>query len=620
MDRLQIASEANELLRELRQEGFNISPLAEKFLSLEAMLFEVEDHREEFETWKKEKGISSEYFSGQLGRGAVPLLVEDGEIILFAVCSHRQDTGELRLVSDIIMVVDEMLNILQDTSHENGPELVMIPLDQFVEIVKGNLLYSKSSRDLFLQGINQDTTAEEGLFSALRAAIEKGASDIHLEPDPNLPRGNSRKSRLAAARPNWGRIRFRINGVLYDGEYLIAEDMIKRMVAVIKGIANMNLAEHRLPQDGRLSFSDELLKKYPFLVGYECRVSTVPTPFGESAVLRLQNSRGTEVNLEDICLPPEIEGPLSRMIFEPHGMVLVTGPTGSGKTTTLYAALRKINDGTRKILTAENPIEMRIGGITQVEVNLGAGLDFATILRAFLRQDPDVIMVGEVRDLETASTVMQAAITGHMIFATLHVDESLEALSRLRGLGVADIDISAGLKAVLSQRLIRRLCPKCFQLEEDGRYRINRVLGVQDLIDWDFVIRKANPDGCSDCNHTGYVRRMILPELWVLHEGERRMISEGVKGVQNFLEEAIKHHGFIPMSYRAIMEVLKNHTSLEEVLRVAVTGDQLLRNGKLIAKAINGSREKIQRLMAGTAEHCDHPENDELAETASERG
>jgi type II secretory ATPase GspE/PulE/Tfp pilus assembly ATPase PilB-like protein len=608
MDSFKIAAEAEQLTKLLKAEGFNISPLAERFLSLEAMLFEVEDHCEEFEAWKKEKEISSEYFSGQLGRGAVPLLVEDGEIILFAVCSHRQDTGELRSVNDVYMVVDGMLDVLQETSHEAGPELVMIPFDQFREIVANNLLYSKTSRDKFLQGINQDTTAEEGLFSALRAAIEKGASDIHLEPDPNLERGNSRKSKLAAARPNWGRIRFRINGVLYDGEYLIAEDMIRRMVAVIKGAANMNLAEHRLPQDGRLSFNDELLKKYPFLAGYECRVSLVPTVFGESAVLRLQNTHGGEVNLKDINLPPEIEGPLCRMICEPHGLVFVTGPTGSGKTTTLYAILRAINDGTRKILTVENPVEVRIGGITQVETNSAIGLDFAAALRSFLRQDPDVIMVGEIRDAETALTAMHAAITGHMVFATLHVDESLEALARLRGLGVADIDISAGLKAVLSQRLIRRLCPKCFQLEAEGRYRINRVLGVQDLIDWNFVIRKANLDGCSDCNHTGYVKRMILPEFWILHESERRMISEGVKGLQQFLEEAIKHHGFTPMSYRAIMEVLKNRTSLEEVLRVAVTGDQLVRNGKLIAKAINGSREKIQKLMAGTAEHCDHPE------------
>src|SRR2546430_2229817 len=327
----------------------------------------------------------------------------------------------------------------------------------------------------------------------INRAVEQRSSDIHIEPFENELK-----------------VRYRIDGVLHDVE-TPARRLQAAIVSRIKIMAKLNIAERRLPQDGRIKLR---------LMGKEVdlRVSTLPTLYGESVVLRILDRSSIVVNLDALGFPEDTLGQFNRLITKPYGMILVTGPTGSGKTTTLYGALDKINSPDKKIITIEDPVEYQLFGVNQIHVKSQIGLTFANGLRSIVRQDPDVIMVGEIRDFETAEIAIQAALTGHLVFSTLHTNDAAGAVSRLLEMGVEDYLLASSLLGVLAQRLVRKACEKCRRPAEITP-AVQRELGGDGA-----PVQVYEGTGCEDCAHTGYRGRSGIFELLQVNEVIRPLI------------------------------------------------------------------------------------------------
>src|SRR5690606_36785375 len=303
-------------------------------------------------------------------------------------------------------------------------------------------------------------------------------------------------------------VRFRVDGVLRE-VVQPKRELAPLLVSRIKVMAKLDIAEKRVPQDGRISLK----------VGgreIDIRVSTMPSSAGERVVLRLLDKEGGRLNLDVLGMPSTLRSQLTELLLRPHGILLVTGPTGSGKTTTLYAGLSEINDQTRNILTVEDPIEYNLEGIGQTQVNVKADMTFARGLRAMLRQDPDVVMVGEIRDRETAEIAVQASLTGHLVLSTLHTNSAVGALTRLRDMGIEQFLLASSLIGVLAQRLVRVLCPYCKESRKAGPME-QTFLGLSGASVYHAV-------GCVQCNQTGYRGRTGIYELLVVDESIRQMI------------------------------------------------------------------------------------------------
>ena len=371
----------------------------------------------------------------------------------------------------------------------------------------------------------------------LGEAIKEGASDIHIE---------TFETQLV--------VRFRVDGVLRE---ILRPNrkMASMLVSRIKVMAKLDIAEKRVPQDGRITLR---------IAGraVDVRVSTMPSSHGERVVLRLLDKNNARLNLEDLGMTGAYRAHFSELIRKPHGIILVTGPTGSGKSTTLYAGLSEINSKDRNILTVEDPIEFDLQGIGQTQVNPRVDMTFARGLRAILRQDPDVVMVGEIRDLETAQIAVQASLTGHLVLSTLHTNTAAGAITRLEDMGIEAFLLSSSLLAVLSQRLVRTLCPECKTPATPNEQEC-QILGIEPEEAHSHQI--YHPKGCASCIQTGYRGRTGIHELLLVDEKMRELMHAG-KG-----EQAIERH--IRKSTPSIREdgcskVLQGITSLEEVLRV----------------------------------------------------
>jgi len=368
-------------------------------------------------------------------------------------------------------------------------------------------------------------------------AIQDRASDIHFEPFENE-----------------FIIRYRVDGALYEmapPPRHLALPVISR----VKVMANMNIAERRLPQDGRIqkSFAGRTV---------DLRVSTLPTQFGESVVLRVLDRSTVNLDLEALGLPDYIHDYVVEVIHRPNGIFIVTGPTGSGKTTTLYSCLRRINTIDSKLLTAEEPVEYDLEGIVQVPVNEAIGLTFARTLRAFLRQDPDRIMVGETRDLETAQISIQASLTGHLVFTTLHTNDAPGAITRLIDMGVEPFLISSTLEAVLGQRLLRSICPNCRTAYQPNEMLLAQLdLSRRDIGDRQFFHGK----GCDACNQTGYKGRKGIYELLKITDPLRELINERAPTVT--LKEKAIELGMVPLRQDGLRSIFAGDTTIEEVLK-----------------------------------------------------
>jgi general secretion pathway protein E len=366
-------------------------------------------------------------------------------------------------------------------------------------------------------------------------AVEQRASDIHIEPfEDEL------------------RVRYRIDGVLHDMDSP-PNNQTAAVISRIKLMAKLNIAERRLPQDGRIKMR---------LVGREIdlRVSSLPTLYGESVVLRILDRSSITVDLEKLGMPIGTLDDFTGMIEQPHGLLLVTGPTGSGKTTTLYGALDKINSPDKKIITIEDPVEYQLKGVNQIHVRAQIGLTFASGLRSIVRQDPDVIMVGEIRDPETAEIAIQAALTGHLVLATLHTNDAPGAISRLLDMGVEDYLLASSLIGVLAQRLVRQLCPEC-RTPEPPRPELGAEFGA----DGD-VVTTYDAVGCAACAETGYRGRRGIYELLSVDEAIRKLIIARTPAEQ-IKAQAISA-GMRTLRDDGWRKVREGTTTVAEVLRV----------------------------------------------------
>ena len=371
----------------------------------------------------------------------------------------------------------------------------------------------------------------------LDRAVHAQASDIHFEPfEKDF------------------KIRYRVDGALYEMEPP-PRHLALPITSRIKVLANLNIAERRVPQDGRIQ--RQIAGKT-----VDLRVSTLPTQFGESVVLRILDRSAVKLDLETLQMPQEIYDYILQVIEKPNGIFIVTGPTGSGKTTTLYACLNKINTIDSKLLTAEDPVEYEIDGILQVPINEAIGLTFGRVLRAFLRQDPDRIMIGETRDLETATIAIQASLTGHLVFTTLHTNDSTGAVSRLVDMGVEPFMISASLEGVLAQRLVRRICTHCRTPYEPDEALLSRLgLTPYDIGDKTFYFGK----GCNECNHTGYKGRKGLYELLKVSDPIRSLINDKAPNV--VLRQKAMELGMSTLRADGLRCIFDGVTTIEEVLK-----------------------------------------------------
>lgn len=371
----------------------------------------------------------------------------------------------------------------------------------------------------------------------LQQAILAKASDIHFEPFEEE-----------------FRIRYRVDGALYEMSPP-PRSLSLPVISRIKVIADLNIAEHRIPQDGRIKMTIEGR-------AVDLRVSTLPTQFGESVVLRVLDKSAVNLSLESLGLPEDIKSGIRGAVRRPNGIFIVTGPTGSGKTTTLYSALKEVNEMDTKLLTAEDPVEYEIEGIMQVPVNHQVGLDFARALRAFLRQDPDKIMVGEIRDIETARIAVQASLTGHVVLSTLHTNDAPGAVTRLVDMGLEPFLLSASLEFVLAQRLVRKICSTCSTEFEPKKEMLDQ-LGVtrNDIGDRKFYFGA----GCADCNNSGYRGRTGLFEMIKVTDAFREMINSGAATLvlrQNAIEQGMR-----TLREDGLRSIFDGESTVEEVLK-----------------------------------------------------
>jgi len=377
----------------------------------------------------------------------------------------------------------------------------------------------------------------------IAVAIEQKASDIHIEP-------------LADSL----RVRYRVDGVMSEIERLPIE-LQAGVASRIKILGRLNIAERRVPQDGRTKF---------VLGGREIdlRISTTPLMHGESIVLRILDRESVDLDFAELGFDAGAQQVMKSLFDAPNGIVLVTGPTGSGKTTTLYAALKMLNSTERKIFTVEDPIEYQLAGINQMQIKPAIGLDFVHCLRSILRQDPDIVMIGEMRDVETARTGIQASLTGHLVLSTLHTNSAAASVTRLLDMGTEDYLLASTLSGIIAQRLVRRLCDDC-ATADTGAERALDVLEPQMRA---FVRalperRMRRPIGCPHCRHTGYRGRTTVAEILVVDAEVRRMIVRGVSDRQ--IEEVARAHGMETLLQNGLRKVAGGETTLAEVLRVA---------------------------------------------------
>ncbi len=375
----------------------------------------------------------------------------------------------------------------------------------------------------------------------IREAVMEGASDIHVEPGESSIR-----------------VRYRVDGVLHEVMQLPLA-VRAGLVSRIKVMAEMNIAERRRPQDGRIAM---VINSQPL----DIRVATLPTPTGEAIVMRLLNREAELLTLKDLGMSPEQVAVMERFLARPYGCILMSGPTGSGKTTALYASLLRINEPTRKIITIEDPIEYRIPGITQMAVNPAIGLTFARLLRTVLRSDPDVVMVGEIRDPETARIAVRAALTGHLVLSSIHTNDAPSALTRLVDMEVEPYVTSSALTGVVAQRLVRRLCPACKRAARMKR----EVLLAAGFTDEEVArgVKVYRAVGCDQCAGTGYKGRVGLFEIMEMDEELVRLFLREAPSEQ--LREVALAHGMKPLRRDALDKVAAGITSLEEVDRVVV--------------------------------------------------
>ncbi|MFH1971257.1 MAG: GspE/PulE family protein [Patescibacteria group bacterium] len=475
--------------------------------------------------------------------GSVLRLIPENLAIERGIIAFAQKDKKLSLA----MEDPKDLELIENVKKTVGFGIEIVPFVATKDGIKQALkLYKKreerKEKDLVqIKGVSAVSTVEQ----LLEEAIREEASDIHFEPlsDQLL-------------------VRFRVDGVLHD-QSSYAKEMNSSIVARIKILSDLKLDEQRLPQDGQFSFQSKRRDKVSL------RVSIIPTIYGEKVVLRILQTSVTKFNLEELGLLPEDQGISGRILERTHGMILVTGPTGSGKTTTLYTILNLINKPDVNIITIEDPVENRINRVNQIQVNSLINLSFANGLRSILRQDPDIVMVGEIRDKETAVIAVNAAMTGHLVFSSVHANTSAGAIPRMLNLGAEPFLLASTINMVVAQRLVRVLCPKCKE-----KILINPILKKRIAEAKTQVlpsIRKTiknnfQAKGCSNCYHTGFRGRVGIFELLSVDDDIKKMIIS--KASSNTIWAMARKKGTKSMLEDGLIKVAKGITTIEEVFRV----------------------------------------------------
>ena len=432
-------------------------------------------------------------------------------------------------------LIERFLNAQEDDGlgDLDGDELEDLDMEAFDE--------ADSADDDDVANATDDTPIVRFVNKMLLDAIKTGASDIHFEPYEKSYR-----------------VRFRTDGVLHVVSSP-PQNLGTRLAARLKVMSEMDISERRVPQDGRIKMKLSKTRAIDF------RVNTLPTLWGEKVVLRILDPSSAKMGIEALGFEEEQQSMFLDALHKPQGMILVTGPTGSGKTVSLYTGLNILNTQERNIATAEDPVEINLEGINQVHVNHKVGLDFAQALRSFLRQDPDVVMVGEIRDLETAEIAIKAAQTGHMVLSTLHTNSAPETLTRMRNMGVPSFNLATSVNLIIAQRLARRLCNECKQeldipkesLMEEGFTEADIAEGI--------TIYEANSDGCDKCN-SGFKGRVGIYEVVKITPEMSRIIMEDGNSME--LAEQAKAHGFNDLRRSGLVKVMQGVTSLAEANRV----------------------------------------------------
>jgi type IV pilus assembly protein PilB len=375
-------------------------------------------------------------------------------------------------------------------------------------------------------------------------AIKRGASDIHVEPYEKEYR-----------------VRFRVDGILYE----IMNPPLKLKDAItsrLKILAKLDISEKRLPQDGRIKLKMKLNEKNKEL---DFRVSVLPTLFGEKIVMRLLDKDNLRLDMTKLGFEPESLAKFEEAIFKPWGMVLVTGPTGSGKTNTLYSALAKVNSPEVNIMTAEDPVEFNLPGINQVQMKEAIGLNFAATLRSFLRQDPNIILVGEIRDFETAEIAIKAALTGHLVLSTLHTNDAPSTINRLMNMGIEPFLVATSVQLIAAQRLVRRVCVNCQEVVDIAPQALINLGYKKDEVGT-FKVMKGR--GCEKCNNTGYKGRVGLIEVMVISDDIRELILSGGTAID--IKKKAAESGMISLRRSGLIKIKDGVTTIEEVVRETV--------------------------------------------------
>jgi len=440
--------------------------------------------------------------------------------------------GEVAVYTAAGEVIDEHLSKFYG-QEEQSIDRIMEGIDE-----EGREFFSEAEEEDI--GHLKDLASEAPIIKLVNLlitrAVESRASDIHIEPFSDEVK-----------------VRYRIDGVLSDVES-VPKRLQAAMVSRIKIMAKLNIAERRLPQDGRIRL----------LVGdreIDLRVSTIPILHGESIVMRILDKESIVIDLDALGFMPDTLRDFNRLITKPNGIILVTGPTGSGKTTTLYGALDKINVPDKKIITVEDPIEYQLKGVNQIQVRPAIGLSFTNTLRHIVRQDPDVVMIGEIRDLETAEIAIQAALTGHLVFSTLHTNDAPSAITRLLDMGVESFLLSSTVRGILAQRLVRIICLEC-KAEDTSKDQAEelKALGVRD------DVRLFRGRGCEACTYTGFRGRMGIFELLVVDEVMRRLILKNAD--EGEIRGAARQGGMKTLLEDGMRKIEMGSTTLGEVFRV----------------------------------------------------
>lgn len=466
---------------------------------------------------------------------AVPVRLENGQLLVamsdpsnyFAIDDIRLATGYI--VKPAISSQDQVLRNIEKYYDKEKAQ-------KAAEVFQRSVVMSRNQVEKLETELNQDAPIIQFINTVLENAIIYKASDVHIEPeDAEI------------------RVRYRVDGFL---EEILRSDIqiLEPVVSIVKIMSNMNISEKRVPQDGRFLYRAS--GKY-----VDMRVSVVPTIYGEKIVIRLLNKDDALLDLSRLGFNEREKEIIQRTIRKPYGIVLMCGPTGSGKTTTLYSFIKEVNDVKKNIVTIEDPVEYNLDGVNQMQVNNKIGFTFADGLRSILRQDPDIVLVGEIRDQETAEISIRAALTGHLVFSTIHTNNAVSTISRLKDMDIQPYLLASTLAGVISQRLVRKVCPVCAKKEQASAHE-KKILGITE----DVMLKK--PVGCPSCNMKGYKGRIAVFEVLELDDEIKRLIVEDASDLE--IEKYATKSGMESLKESCISKVLAGETTVEELMRTTL--------------------------------------------------